>query len=442
MNSGSLEVDETHDPSRASWVEDANVVGHDFPLQNLPLGVFSPGLTSAPRVGVAIGDHVLDLAAAGAAALLPEVRDQHLLASSLDGLLALGQPVLRRLRRCVFALLSTGRAANGVYSRREEVLHPLGRCQMQLPTSVPDFTDFYAGIEHARRAGAIARPGSTLAANYVWQPIAYHGRSSTVRVSGEPVRRPSGPRLPHGAATPVFGPSAALDFELELGLLLCGPAGASASIAGAAERIGGVCLLNDWSARDIQRWEMAPLGPFLGKSFATTISPWLVTLDALAPFRIPAALRTVDQPPLMAYLDDRVDQARGGLDIDLAVHLTSPTMRRDHLEPELITRSSSRHLFWTPAQMVAHQAANGCVLRPGDLLGTGTISGSEIVESGSLLELTHDARDPLVLPSKERRGYLEDGDEVRFSARCLRDGFVPIGFGRCEARVSPAGVPS
>lgn len=445
---GQAVLDETHDPARTCWVGSANAEGADFPIQNLPLGVFSPGEGSPARVGVAVGDAVLDLSALADGDMPAAIRREHVAAPTLEPLLALGRPTLAELRRRLSDLLSSGEGGNRLRRRRDEVLLPASRCALHRPTGIPDFTDFYAGIDHARRAGAIARPGSSLAPNYASQPVAYHGRASTVRVSGSPVRRPWGPRPGVDGGPPVLGPTAALDFELELGFFVCGTGDAGRSVAAASGRVAGMCLLNDWSARDIQRWEMAPLGPFLGKSFATTVSPWLVTMEALAPFRVPARQREPDHPPLLPYLDDQDDQAGGGLDIALAAAVATPAMRaaqeaakeaaKEADGAEVVARSNARYLYWTVAQMLAHHGVNGCELRPGDLLGTGTISGPGTEQSGSLLELTSNGRDPVGLRSGEARGYLQDGDEVVLSARCRRDGFVPIGFGPCAGTVVPA----
>ena len=415
-------------------MEAANDPLGEFPIQNLPLGIFSTK-ASAPRAGVAIGDAVLDLTLLPADCLPATVEHRHLAGPSLDALLALGRPVLAELRRTLSVLLSSGSQGNDLRTRRDEVLVPLATCTLHRPTSVPDYTDFYAGIEHALRAGGIARPGMALGANYGTQPIGYHGRASTVRVSGSKVHRPAGPRPDPGGSGIVMGPTEALDFELEVGAILCGEVNDGATISIAGQRVAGLCLLNDWSARDIQRWEMAPLGPFLGKSFATTVSPWLVTLEALAPFRIPAARRRPEHGPLLAYLDDASDQGLGGFDIDLGVTLASHAMRIAGVPGETIASSNARHLYWTMAQMVAHHAVNGCELRPGDLIGTGTISGPEALQSGSLLELTANGQDPIRLLSGEIRAYLQDGDELRLSGRCRRPGFVDIGFGPCVGTI-------
>lgn len=429
-------VDDTNDPGRISWVEAANDPAGDFPIQNLPFGIFSTGGTSEPHVGVAIGDDVLDLTMLPADSLPAGVKRHHLAAPSLDALLALGRLALGTLRGSLSVMLSTDAQGNALRARRDEVLVPLSRCVLHRPTSVPDYTDFYAGIEHALRAGGIARPGSTLGLNYGTQPIGYHGRSSTVRVSGHPVPRPSGPRPAGEGRSIVMGPSEALDFELELGAILCGQPDSDATISGAAQRVAGLCLLNDWSARDIQRWEMAPLGPFLGKSFVTTLSPWLVTLEALAPFRIPAVARRPEHGPLLPYLDDALDQAQGGFDIALGIILRSQAMRAGGMPGETIATSNSRYLYWTMAQMAAHHAVNGCELRPGDLIGTGTISGPDMSESGSLLELTANGRDPIRLRSGELRTYLQDGDELSLYGRCSRSRFASIGFGPCVGTIT------
>ena len=431
-------MDESHDPTLQSWVESANDGLTDFPIQNLALGIFSTKKNQSRRVGMAIGDEIVDLAVVHAAGMLSSfVVEEQLAAASLEPLLNEGSAVLRMLRRRMSELLATGRSGNPLRERRDQALVAQADCRMHRPTTIPNFSDFYAGIEHARRAGSIARPGSALGANYASQPLGYHSRASTVRISGEPVARPAGPRPLRSETILSFGHSAALDFELELGCFVCGLQTTDRSLKAQAWRVGGLCLLNDWSARDLQRWEMAHQGPFIGKSFATTISPWLVTLDALAPFRIPAMARDPDHPPLLDYLRDEVDRSEGAFDIDLSVTLRTATMRANGECARIITLSNARHLYWTFAQMITHHSVNGCDLVPGDLIGSGTISGPTDPESGSLLELTADGLRPIALPHNELRGYLEDGDEVNLRGRCTRDGFVPIGFGSCSAIVLP-----
>jgi len=424
-------IDHTHDPSLQSWVISAN--GHaDFPIQNLPLGVFSP-LAGAPRGGIAIGDMILDLRAVHEAALLDDEAQAAVhvcIGPSLNAFLAMGAAPRRALRDAVSALLQEGS------DERPYLLHLASDCTMYLPAHVGDYTDFYAGIHHAMNTGAMLRPDQPLPANYNYVPIAYHGRASSLTV-GHEVRRPSGQRKPASETVPSFGPSRNLDYEIELGIWI-GPGnalGTSIPIGTAAEHIAGFCLLNDWSARDIQGWEYQPLGPFLGKSFCTSISPWIVTPEAVAPFRAPIPAR---DPAPLPYLTDPADQAAGALDIQIEVLLLTPIMRQSHAAPHVLSTGTARDLFWTPAQMVAHHSSNGCNLNPGDLFGTGTISGPTPASAGSLLELSRGGRAPLTLPNGETRRFLEDGDEVIFRARATRDGAAPIGFGACRGRVLPA----
>ncbi len=357
-------------------------------------------------------------------------------------MLALGTGPLRALRREVSALLDAAGPERKKLQAVDGVLHAAADCVMHLPAAIRDYTDFYAGIHHARAAGALMLPNAEdpLPPNYKWLPIAYHGRASSVRASGGDVRRPLGQFRPRPDSDPVFGPCERLDIELELGFFIGAGnlLGDGVPVGGAASRIAGFCLLNDWSARDIQRWEMAPLGPFNGKNFSTTISPWIVTTDALAPFRAPAMTRPTGDPKPLSYLLDAKDQAEGGVDIGLEVWFSSAQMRERKLPEQLVIHSNARYLYWTPAQMVAHHTAGGCNLSPGDLIGTGTISGPTREELSSLLELTRAGADPFKLPTGETRGFLDDGDEVTFRARCMRDGYVSIGFGECRGRILPA----
>ena len=429
-----MSVDHTHDPSLQSWVAGAR--GHaEFPIQNLPFGVFSP-LAGAPRGGIAIGDHILDLRALHEAGLLDDEAQAALAGCTgptLNGLLAMGSAPRRALRDAVSALLQEGS------DERAHLLHAAADCMMYVPAQVGDYTDFYAGIHHAEAVGKLMRPDAPLPPNYKWLPIGYHGRASSVRVAGE-VRRPNGQRKPAAEDAPGFGPSRNLDFELELGIWV-GPGnapGAPIAIGDAAEHIGGYCLLNDWSARDIQGWEYQPLGPFLAKSFCTTISPWIVTPEALAPFRAPQPPRPAGDPTPLPYLADEADQAGGALDLALEALLLTPAMRKQELAPHLLSSSTALALYWTPAQLLTHHASNGCNLNPGDLLGTGTISAAGLDGSGSLLEITQGGRSPITLPSGEERRFLEDGDEVLLRARAVRDGAAPIGFGACRGVVLPA----
>ena len=427
-------IDHTHDPSLQSWVASAN--GHsDFPIQNLPLGVFGP-LAGAPRGGIAIGDMILDLRALHGAGLLDEEAQaaaHACIGPSLNPLLALGAGPRQALRDAVSALLQEGS------DERPHLLHRAADCMMYLPAHVGDYTDFYAGIHHAENVGRLLRPDAPLPPNYKWLPIAYHGRASSLRPSGE-VRRPRGQRKPAAATEPAYGPSRNLDYELELGIWI-GPGnalGTAIPIGEAGGHIAGFCLLNDWSARDVQGWEAQPLGPFLAKSFQTTISAWIITPEALAPFRAPQPPRPAGDPQPLPYLYDAADQASGALDLQLEVLLTTRRMKQQGLAPHRLSVGSSLALYWTPAQMVAHHTGGGCNLNPGDLFGTGTISTADTDGAGSLLEITQGGRAPITLPSGEERRFLEDGDEVLLRARAVRDGAAPIGFGECRGIVLPA----
>jgi fumarylacetoacetase len=434
-------IDETHDSTRRSWVESARE--HlEFPIQNLPLGVFSPE-GKAPRGGIAIGDMILDLPALALSGLLRgEALDAASMAAgdTLNALLALGAGYRRALRRQVSALLDEGSA-----HRREiePLLVPMTQTRMHMPAHVPDYTDFYVGIHHATNIGTLFRPDNPLLPNYKHVPIGYHGRASTIRASGAPVIRPHGQTRAPGAEAPAFGPAGRLDYELELGMWMASgnELGQPIPIAGALDRVAGVTLLNDWSARDVQAWEYQPLGPFLAKNFLTTVSPWIVTMEALAPFRRPQPPRPEGDPAPLPYLWDENDQREGGLALDLEVHLTSAKMRKARLAPLRLSRGPASNMYWTMAQMIAHHASNGCLMQTGDLLGTGTISGPEAGTQGSLMEITRGGREPITLPTGETRTFLEDGDEVMLSGRFVAEGAVPIGFGPCTGTVQPA-VPA
>jgi len=323
----------------------------------------------------------------------------------------------------------------------EKLLYPAAGSTLHVPALIGDYTDFYVGIHHATNIGRLFRPDNPLLPNYKYVPIGYHGRASSILSSGTPVRRPTGQSKPPDRPVPVVGPSQRLDYELELGIWI-GPGnvlGEPVGIADAARHIAGYCLLNDWSARDIQAWEYQPLGPFLAKSFASTISPWIITPEALAPFRTPQPVRPAGDPEPFPYLYDETDQREGAFDLELEVLLLTQTMKKKGLPPHRLALSNTRYMYWTAAQMVAHHTSNGCNLRPGDFLGSGTLSGPEICAAGSILEATEGGKNPVELPSGEERRFIEDGDEVIFLARGSRDGFVPIGFGACRAMVVPAG---
>lgn len=436
-------VDHTTDPARRSWVASAQDPATDFPIQNLPFGVFRRmGTDEAPRVGVAIGDQILDISACLAAGLFdraePAAREgaeacRH---ATLNRLMALGPVVRRALRGALSALLAEGQEAN-TRQIAEHALVAQGDAELLLPVEIGDYTDFYASVHHATNVGAMFRPDQPLLPNYKWVPIGYHGRASSVVVSGTPITRPHGQRKGPQDAVPTVGPSRLLDYELELGAFVgTGTrAGDRIPLADAESHLFGVCLLNDWSARDIQSWEYQPLGPFLAKNFATSISPWVVTMEALAPFRGPLAPRAEGDPAPLPYLQDPTDQAAGGMDLTLRVALQTAQMRAMGMPPVMISESRTLDLYWTMAQMLTHHASNGCPMRAGDLLGSGTVSGSTPGSRGCLLELTRRGAEPLTLPSGEQRAFLEAGDEVVLSASAERPGAVRIGLGNCRGRI-------
>ena len=426
----------THDPALRSWVDSANLPGAEFPIQNLPFGAVRAGSGSA-RLVVAIGDRVLDLAATGDAGALAGLDDQVISACrapALNDLMALGQPAWSALRARLSALLR----ADAVSSPPAGALRPIAEVELVLPVAIGDYTDFYASVHHATNVGSMFRPDQPLLPNYKWVPIGYHGRASSIVASGTPVRRPQGQLKDESAAAPVFAPSRRLDYECEVGCFIGpgNPLGTPIPIAEAGNHVFGFTLLNDWSARDIQAWEYQPLGPFLSKSFATTLAPWIVTAEALAPFRGPIAARASGDPAPLPYLEDGHDRALGGVDLGLEVLLVTDRMREAGLPPARLSTTSFLEMYWTPAQMVAHHASNGCNLRPGDLLGSGTISGPTEDSRGCLLELTWRGSKPLTLPSGEVRRFLEDGDEIIMRGTCRRDGWVPIGFGECRGRIT------
>jgi fumarylacetoacetase len=425
----------THDPRLRSRVDSANLAGTDFPIQNLPLGAVRRD--GEVHLAIAIGDHALDLAAcarAGQLGGLPGSLVEACHAPGLNQLLGLGPEAWSALRHRASELLRVDGPHPGL---PELALPRRADVATVLPMSIGDFTDFYASVHHATNVGSMFRPDNPLLPNYKWVPIGYHGRASSVVPSGTPVRRPVGQFKEEGRESPTVGPSRRLDYECELGIVIGtgNPLGTPVPIGAAGDAIFGFCLLNDWSARDIQPWEYQPLGPFLSKNFATTISPWIVTAEALAPFRTGPAPRADGDPAPLPYLDDPVDREHGALDLELEVFLQTARMRDAGLPPERLSRSNTRDLYWTPAQMVAHHASGGCNLCPGDLLGSGTVSGPTESSRGCLLELTWRGTRPLQLPGGEARRFLEDGDEVVLRGRCAREGWVSIGFGECRGRI-------
>jgi fumarylacetoacetase len=431
-------LDETHDPARKSWVASANAPDSDFPIQNLPFGVFRPrGDRKDPMVGVAIGDQILDVTAVAPFLDEPaQAAASACAAPHLNGLMALRPPAWSALRGALSRLVSEE-------SERERVgrfLIPMARAELFVPTRIGNYTDFFASIFHATNAGKLFRPDNPLNPNYKYVPVAYHSRASSVRVSGTPVQRPHGQGKGPEEPAPTYRPSRALDYELELGFYIGVPStqGEPIPIGQAGDHVFGYCLLNDWSARDVQAWESQPLGPFLGKSFITTVSPWVVTAEALAPYRVMAYARPAGDPAPLPHLNDAGDQANGGLDITFEVLLATEKMRAAGAAPARLSRSSFATIYWTVAQMVAHHTSNGCNLEIGDLMGSGTCSGPQDESRGCLLELTSRGRQPIALPNGETRGFLQDGDEVIFRAHCEGAGRARIGFGECSGVIMPA----
>ena len=439
MNDASFQED-TSDITLNSWIPSANEFDTDFPIQNLPFGVYRNHVGDESRIGVAIGDQVLDLNGVADAGLLAQLNREVAEAcrrGALNPLASLARSALAQLRKRLSHLLRST-ALLETQDVVSQYLLPLREVELQLPFAIGDYSDFYSSIDHATRVGEIFRPDAPLLPNYKHVPIAYHGRASSVVVSGTAVHRPSGQRVTGDG--PIFAPTERLDYEAEIGLFIgAGNLLGSPIALGDAERhMFGVCLLNDWSARDVQAWEYQPLGPFLGKSFATTLSPWVVTMDALAPFRSAARTRSTGDPIPMAYLADAPDRERGNLAIQIEVRLQTAAMRARNEAAFLLSKSNTSDLYWTPAQWIAHHTSNGCNLRPGDLLGSGTVSGADDTARACLLELTNGGVHPVRLPNGEERLYLQDGDEVILTARCERSGYRSIGFGSCRAMVKAA----
>ncbi len=431
------------DPLLRSWVASANDGVTDFPIQNLPFGVFRDRHAQCVCIGVAIGDQVLDvhgIADEGLLAGLTTETAQACRQETLNRLMSLGPHRAAELRRRLCTLLS-GDVDAELRDRVAPYLFASSAVTMLMPATVGDYTDFYASIDHATRAGKLFRPERPLLPNYKHLPVGYHGRASSLVVSGTPVRRPYGQVLQDGQAdAPAFLPTRMLDYEVELGVFVGveNRQGERVAIDQAPAHIFGCCLVNDWSARDMQAWEYQPLGPFLAKSFSTSISPWVVSMYALAPFRVSARAREMDDPQLLAYLRGDDDQQRGGVAIQLEVRLKTAAMKAAGVESALLSSSNTRDLYWTIGQMLTHHTSNGCALRPGDLYATGTVSGPEDSASGSMLELTERGAKPLTLPNGETRHFLEDGDEVTLRAYCAGRGAVRIGFGECTGVVLTA----
>jgi fumarylacetoacetase len=431
-------VNQTHDPGLTSWVESAQ--DHpDFPIQNLPFGVFRRR-GETPRVGVAIGDQILDLPAAAAAVGVPDgVAARACQEPALNQLMELGRRQWSELRARLSELLAANSRA---YHPRlgERILVPMAEAELLLPAVIGDYSDFYASVHHATNVGSMFRPDNPLLPNYKWVPIGYHGRASSIVPSGTPVRRPRGQIKQSESDQPVYAASRALDYECEMGCFVGqgNPLGVAVPIDNAEEHLFGLCLVNDWSARDIQTWEYQPLGPFLAKSFATTISPWVVTFEALEPYRTAAFRRPSGDPAPLPHLTSEQDRNRGGIAVVVEVFLLTAAMRKAGLEPVRLSQGNLADLYWTMAQMFTHHASNGCNLRSGDLFASGTISGPTRESRGCLLELTWRGAEPLQLPNGETRKFLEDSDEVILRAFCERQGSTRIGFGECRGVLLPA----
>jgi len=435
-----IELNDTHDPELTSWVTTANVPGNDFPIQNLPFAVLRRrGRNELFGGGVAIGDFALDLRRVHSAGIFSGPAGEALAAAKnaeLNELMELGHESCSALRRALSQGLSIGSEWQATLS---EALIPRDELEYAVPARIGDYTDFYTSIHHATTVGRLFRPDNPLLPNYEWVPIGYHGRSSSIGVSGQRFPRPHGQILPAGQSAPIFAASKRLDYEVELGLFVGkgNGLGNPIALADADDHLFGVCLLNDWSARDLQAWEYQPLGPFLAKNFATTISPWIVTLEALAPYRVPFSRRP-DEPQPLPYLDTPANRAAGAIDIRLEASIQTQGMRSRGLAAQPLSRTSYRHAYWTAAQLVAHHTVNGCNLQAGDLLGTGTQSGPTAAEAGSLLELSAGGKQPIRLANGEVRTFLEDGDALIIRAWCEKPGAVRIGFGEVYGEILPA----
>lgn len=428
------DLDQTHDPARRSWVESANDPASDFPIQNLPLGVFRPrGGDEPPRIGAAIGDQILDLHKSVEHKLLRGISPPAacaLSARTLNDFLALGRRDWRDVRANIADVLDAGNRAR---SQAQAALSPMSHAQMLVPVAIGDYTDFYASIDHATNVGSMFRPDNPLLPNYKHLPVGYHGRASSIVVSGTPVRRPMGQIVSADAGPPAFAPCRLLDYEMEMGFFV-GPGNAMGDripISQAGEHIFGMVIVNDWSARDIQKWEYQPLGPFNAKNFATSISPWVVTMEALAPFRVPGPPRDNADPQPLEYLRSA---EHWGLDLTVEVWLSAGSRR----DPLLISRGNAQRLYWTIAQMLAHHTSTGCNLRPGDLLATGTISGPAEDSRGCLLERTWRGTKPIAMPDGTSRTFLLDGDEVIMRCYAAAPGRARVGFGDCRGAILPA----
>ena len=433
-------INSTHDATLKSWVTSANDPNSDFPIQNLPFGVFTRP-NGIDAVGVAIGDQILSISECHSAGLFEgPAADaaKRCGGSTLHQLIALGRKHWSALRIQISRLLRddtmVGRKAQKL---AETLLVPMTEVRLSRPIYVGDYTDFYASVFHATNVGLMMRPDNPLLPNYKHVPIGYHGRASSIVMSGTPVHRPFGQTKGDNDPAPVFGPSKRLDYELEVGFYIGQKSalGSRIAIEDAEDHLFGLCIVNDWSARDVQRWEYQPLGPFLAKSFATSLSPWVVSMEALAPFRCPAFARPDGDPQPLPYLSSPENEATGGIDLTLEVFIASAQMWAQGVAPMRLSQSSLKHLYWTPAQLLTHHTSNGCNMRIGDMFATGTVSGPDKDMRGSLLELTWGGKEPLTLPTGEMRRFLEDGDEVIMHGFCQRPGFRRIGLGECRGTI-------
>ncbi len=433
-------LNETHNSELRSWVTSANVAGSDFPIQNLPFGVFRrTGSTEPTRVGVAIGDQILDLTAAQAKSVFTADADraaQACCAPTLNAYMALGSQAWSALRLALSRALREGYALQSALST---CLVAQADAEFAVPAQIGDYTDFYTSVHHATNIGKLLRPDNPLLPNYKWIPIGYHGRSSSIGVSGQELRRPVSQVMRPGATEPVLAASARMDYELEMGIFI-GPGNAlgdPVSMAQAEQHVFGMCLFNDWSARDVQGWEYQPLGPFLAKNFASTLSPWIVTMEALAPYR-QAWTRAEGDPQPLRYLDSAELREQGAVDIELEVLIQTAAMRQQGLSEHRLSNSNFRDAYWSVSQMVAHHTVNGCNLQPGDLLGSGTQSGPAVDEAGSMMELSKGGKEAITLPNGEKRTFLEDGDTIIFRGACHAPGAARIGFGEVRGTLLPA----
>lgn len=436
----SYEINETHDPNLKSWVESANSPDTDFPIQNLPFCYVNRQYVG--EAAVAIGDYVLNLDECTKAGLFGEWDRSPTMSSvypPFDYMAEHNESLTTKFRQRLSEVLRVDARAEDRAIAEKNLIRRF-ETEFYVPFRINDYTDFYCSIYHATNVGSMFRPDNPLLPNYKYVPIGYHGRASSIVISGTDIKRPHGQNRSDAENPPVFIPSKSLDYEMELGFFVGqgNELGTSIPIGEAEQHIFGVCLVNDWSARDIQAWEYQPLGPFLAKNFATTISPYVVTMEALAPFRTNAFERDADDPQPLDYLNDAQNQQFGGLDINLEVYIQTEKMRDEKIEPHMLSRSNTKDLYWTIGQMLTHHASNGCNLQTGDLMATGTVSGKEKSERGCLLELTWRGTEPLELPSGERRRFLEDGDEVIMKGYCEREGFRRIGLGECRGRILPA----